>query len=80
LSTGVIAPHGSGRRFLSALLIAILSLSRPDLDVVDSAFGYVAYEFKKTRLNSDKDLDDLKKKNCHHPSGKPFTRRVQQTG
>jgi phosphate transport system permease protein len=46
--------------FLSALLIAILSLSALILDVADSAFGYVAYEFKTDpALITDKDLDDL---------------------
>jgi phosphate transport system permease protein len=48
--------------FLSALLIAILSLSALVLDVADSAFGYVAYEFKKDpALISEKLLDDLNK-------------------
>lgn len=48
--------------FLSALLIAILSLSALVLDVADSAFGYVAYEFKKDpALISEKPLDDLNK-------------------
>jgi phosphate transport system permease protein len=46
--------------FLTSLLIAILSLSALILDVVDNAFGYVAYEFKKDpALVTDKDLDDL---------------------
>ncbi len=48
--------------FLSALLIAILSLSALILNVVDGAFGYVAYEFKKDpALISEKLLDDLSK-------------------
>jgi phosphate transport system permease protein len=48
--------------FLSALLIAILSLSALILNVVDGAFGYVAYEFKKDpALISEKPLDDLSK-------------------
>ncbi|HRQ23028.1 MAG TPA: hypothetical protein PLF42_06315, partial [Anaerolineales bacterium] len=48
--------------FLTSLLIAILSLSALILDVVDSAFGYVAYEFKTDpALVTDKDLDDLNK-------------------
>lgn len=48
--------------FLSALLIAILSLSALILDVADSAFGYVAYEFKTDpALVSEKPLDDLNK-------------------
>ncbi len=48
--------------FLSALLIAILSLSALILNVVDGAFGYVAYEFKKDpALISEKPLDDLDK-------------------
>ncbi|MCG2784573.1 MAG: phosphate ABC transporter permease PstA [Anaerolineae bacterium] len=48
--------------FLSALLIAILSLSALILDVVDGAFGYVAYEFKTDpALVSEKPLDDLNK-------------------
>jgi phosphate transport system permease protein len=33
--------------FLSSLLIAIIALSALFLNVVDGAFGYVAYEFKK---------------------------------
>jgi phosphate transport system permease protein len=46
--------------FLLALLIAIISLSALILNVVDGAFGYVAYEFKKDpALVSDKPLDDL---------------------
>jgi phosphate transport system permease protein len=48
--------------FLSALLIAIISLSALILNVVDGAFGYVAYEFKKDpALVSEKPLDDLNK-------------------
>lgn len=48
--------------FLSALLIAILSLSALILDVVDGAFGYVAYEFKNDpALFTEKPLDDLNK-------------------
>jgi len=48
--------------FLSALLIAILSLSALILNVVDGAFGYVAYEFKKDpSLISEKPLDNLSK-------------------
>ncbi len=48
--------------FLSALLIAILSLSALILDVVDGAFGYVAYEFKNDpTLFTEKPLDDLNK-------------------
>lgn len=46
--------------FLSALLIAILSLSALLLNVADGAFGYVAYEFKKDpALLSEKPLDEL---------------------
>lgn len=46
--------------FLSALLIAILSLSALLLNVADGAFGYVAYEFKKDpALVSEKPLDEL---------------------
>jgi hypothetical protein len=33
--------------FFSALLIAIISLTALIYDVVDSAFGYVAYDYKK---------------------------------
>jgi hypothetical protein len=41
-----------------------LSLSALILDVVDGAFGYVAYEFKTDpALVSEKPLDDLKRKN-----------------
>lgn len=48
--------------FLSALLLAILSLSALILDVVDGAFGYVAYEFKKDPLTiSQTPIDDLQK-------------------
>jgi phosphate transport system permease protein len=48
--------------FLSALLLAILSLSALILDVVDSAFGYVAYEFKKDPLTiTPTPIDDLQK-------------------
>jgi phosphate transport system permease protein len=48
--------------FLSALLIAILSLSALILDVVDGAFGYVAYEFKKDPLLiTETPIDDLQK-------------------
>jgi len=46
--------------FLSSLLIAIVSLSALILNVVDGAFGYVAYEFKKDPYSiSEKPLDDL---------------------
>jgi phosphate transport system permease protein len=46
--------------FLSALLIAILSLSALLLNVADGAFGYVAYEFKKDpSLLSEKPIDEL---------------------
>jgi phosphate transport system permease protein len=46
--------------FLSALLIAILALSALILNVVDGAFGYVVYEFKKDpALVSEKPIDDL---------------------
>ncbi len=46
--------------FLSALIIAIFSLSALLLNIVDGAFGYVAYEFKKDPLTiSEKPLDQL---------------------
>ncbi len=46
--------------FLSALLIAIISLSALLLNVADGAFGYVAYEFKKDpALVTEKPLDEL---------------------
>ncbi len=46
--------------FLAALLIAILTLSALVLNVVDGAFGYVAYEFKKDpALVSEKAIDAL---------------------
>lgn len=46
--------------FLTALLIAILTLSALVLNVVDGAFGYVAYEFKKDpALVSEKAIDAL---------------------
>ncbi len=46
--------------FLAALLIAILALSALVLNVVDGAFGYVAYEFKKDpALVSEKAIDAL---------------------
>lgn len=48
--------------FLSALLVAILSLSALILNVVDGAFGYVAYEFKKDPLTvTETPIDDLLK-------------------
>jgi phosphate transport system permease protein len=48
--------------FLSALLIAIVSLSALLLNVADGAFGYVAYEFKKDPLTiSEKPLEELSK-------------------
>ena len=48
--------------FLSALLIAILGLSALILNVVDGAFGYVAYEFKKDPVSvSEKPLEELNK-------------------
>jgi phosphate transport system permease protein len=48
--------------FLSALLIAIVSLSALLLNVADGAFGYVAYEFKKDPLTiSEKPLNELNK-------------------
>ncbi len=48
--------------FLSALLIAILGLSALILNVVDGAFGYVAYEFKKDPASvSEKPLEELNK-------------------
>jgi len=46
--------------FLAALLVAILALSALVLNVVDGAFGYVAYEFKKDpALVSEKAIDTL---------------------
>lgn len=46
--------------FLSSLLIAIISLSALLLNVVDGAFGYVAYEFKKDPATiSEKPIDEL---------------------
>ena len=46
--------------FLSSLLIAILSLSALLLNVVDGAFGYVAYEFKTDPATvSEKPLEEL---------------------
>jgi phosphate transport system permease protein len=46
--------------FLSALLIAMVSLTALILNVMDGAFGYVAYEFRKDPLTiSEKPLDDL---------------------
>lgn len=48
--------------FLLSLIIAILSLSALLYDIVDGAFGYVAYEFRKDpALFSEKPLDDLEK-------------------
>jgi phosphate transport system permease protein len=48
--------------FLLSLIIAILSLSALLYDVVDGAFGYVAYEFRRDpTLISEKPLDDLNK-------------------
>lgn len=48
--------------FLSALLIAVVSLSALILNVVDGAFGYVAYEFKKDPAQfTDKPLEELSK-------------------
>jgi phosphate transport system permease protein len=48
--------------FLFSLLIAILSLSALLLDVVDGAFGYVAYEFKKDPSTiSEKPIEELNK-------------------
>jgi phosphate transport system permease protein len=46
--------------FLFALLFAIVSLSALLLNVVDGAFGYVAYEFKKDPASiSEKPLEEL---------------------
>ncbi|MFZ5858847.1 MAG: phosphate ABC transporter permease PstA [Chloroflexota bacterium] len=46
--------------FLLSLLIAILSLSALLLNVVDGAFGYVAYEFKKDPSTvSEKPIEQL---------------------
>lgn len=46
--------------FLSSLIIAIISLSALLLNLVDGAFGYVAYEFKKDPATiSEKPLDEL---------------------
>lgn len=48
--------------FLLSLIIAILSLSALLYDIVDGAFGYVVYEFRKDpALFSEKPLDDLEK-------------------
>lgn len=48
--------------FLSSLLIAILALSALFLSVVDDAFGYVAYEYKKDPAAiTDKSLFELEK-------------------
>lgn len=46
--------------FLSALIVAIISLSALLLNVIDGAFGYIAYEFKKDPYSiSEKPLDEL---------------------
>jgi phosphate transport system permease protein len=46
--------------FLSSLLIAILALSALFLTVINDAFGYVAYEYKKDPATiSEKPLDEL---------------------
>ncbi len=46
--------------FLSALLIAIISLTALLLNVVDGAFGYVAFEYKENPATiSDKPLQEL---------------------
>ncbi len=46
--------------FLSSLLIAIISLTALLLNVVDGAFGYVAYDYKTDPATiSEKPLDDL---------------------
>lgn len=46
--------------FLSSLIIAVISLSALLLNVVDGAFGYTAYEFKKDPYTiSEKPLDEL---------------------
>lgn len=46
--------------FLSALFIAMVSLTALILNIMDGAFGYVAYEFKKDPLTiSQKPLDEL---------------------
>ncbi len=48
--------------FLTSLIIAIVSLSALLLNIVDGAFGYTAYEFKKDPYTiSEKPLDDLTK-------------------
>lgn len=48
--------------FLLSLIIAILSLSALLYDVVDGAFGYVAYEFRRDpNLISEKPLDELER-------------------
>ncbi len=48
--------------FLFALLIAIVALSALLLNVMDGAFGYVAYEFRKDPFTvSEKPLDALNK-------------------
>lgn len=46
--------------FLFALLMAMVSLTALILNVMDGAFGYVAYEYKKDPLTiSEKPLEDL---------------------
>lgn len=46
--------------FFSSLLIAIISLSMLFLSVIDDAFGYVAYEYKKDPAQiSEKPLEEL---------------------
>ncbi len=48
--------------FFSALLIAIIALSALFVSVIDDAFGYVAYEYKKDPAQiSEKPLDELSK-------------------
>jgi phosphate transport system permease protein len=65
-----------------ALLLAILSLSALILDVVDGAFGYVAYEFKKDPLTISKTpIDELNKEElltCIKDES--FKGRIWQTG
>src|SRR3990172_5013981 len=48
--------------FFSALVIAILSLAALLYNIVDGAFGYVAFEYKNDPAQfSTKPLDDLNK-------------------
>ena len=65
--------------FLSALLIAIISLTALIYNVVDGAFGYIAYEYKKAPTEfTSTPVDRIDKgRTARHSQRESFQGRIQ---